>query len=113
MEFNFYQQKTSEYWRYPDAGNNFLFPTLGLAGEVGEVVSKIKKLMRDKGVFTPTALSAEDTEELVKELGDVLFYLSAMAKELHVNLSDVAQVNLDKIEDRRRRGTLLGSGDNR
>lgn len=113
MEFDHYQKEALRYAKYPDIGNTFVFPVLALTEEAGEIAGKVKKLMRDKAVFTPAQLSQEDTEALVKEMGDVLWYLAALAKELGVGLDTVAQKNLEKIEGRHERGTLQGSGDNR
>jgi NTP pyrophosphatase (non-canonical NTP hydrolase) len=47
------------------------------------------------------------------ELGDVLWYLSALATELDTNLSSVADKNIQKLFSRKERGVLKGSGDNR
>jgi NTP pyrophosphatase (non-canonical NTP hydrolase) len=96
---------------YPDrfSGNNraLAYCALGL-GEAGEVQGKIKKLMRgDK------KLDAITTAEILDELGDVLWYINAMALELGENLEVVAQRNLDKLASRRQRGTLQGDGDSR
>jgi NTP pyrophosphatase (non-canonical NTP hydrolase) len=52
-------------------------------------------------------------EKIKAELGDVLWYLAAVAKEYNLKLSDVAQYNMDKLKDRAERGVLRGSGDNR
>lgn len=49
MDMNEYQKKARETATYPDAGNNFVYPTLGLAGESGEVAEKIKKVIRNDG----------------------------------------------------------------
>lgn len=82
---------------------------LGMAGESGEVADKLKKIIRDKGgTITPA-----DEAELVKEIGDVLWYVAVMADQLGVSLNDVAQANVDKLASRKSRGTLAGSGDNR
>ena len=94
---------------YPNKGDNLYYPALGLAGEAGEVCEKIKKIMRDKG----GVISEEDSLELSKELGDVLWYVSALACEINVALSSVAEENLDKLSSRQDRGKLQGSGDNR
>ena len=73
LTFDEYQQAARTTAQYPDMGKNFYYPTLGLAGEAGEVAEKIKKLMRDdKGALTP-----ERREALKKELGDVLWYVAA------------------------------------
>ena len=81
---------------------------LGL-GEAGEVQGKIKKIIRDNGgIITPEA-----TEEIKSELGDTLWYITSMCENLGITLEDVAQANIDKLHDRRERGVLGGSGDNR
>jgi len=78
--------------------------TLGLVGEAGEFAEKIKKYVRD-GTF--------NKDDLVKELGDVLFYTAALSTYLGVDLSLVAETNLAKLQDREIRGVLRGSGDSR
>ncbi|HPW39210.1 MAG TPA: nucleoside triphosphate pyrophosphohydrolase family protein, partial [bacterium] len=70
MNFNSYQQAAAQTAVYPNLGNNFVYPTLGLVGEAGEVAEKIKKVLRDDN----GQLSAEKKQELMKELGDVLWY---------------------------------------
>ncbi len=109
MEFNEYQKKTDVTAKYPDKGNNFIYPTLGLVGEAGEVAEKIKKILRDNdGV-----VSDERREELKKEIGDVLWYVSQLSSELGLSLDDVAQLNIEKLMSRLERGKINGSGDNR
>lgn len=78
---------------------------LGLVGEAGEVAEKIKKLIRDKSKVT--------NEDILKELGDVLFYTTALANIYGRGLQDVMKLNINKLNDRQRRGKLKGSGDNR
>ncbi|PJE73656.1 MAG: hypothetical protein COV02_01440 [Candidatus Terrybacteria bacterium CG10_big_fil_rev_8_21_14_0_10_41_10] len=109
MDFKEYQEKSRKTALYPDNGNNFTYPTLGLAGEAGEVADKIKKVLRDKG----GVVSEETKQELEKELGDVLWYLSQIASELGLSLENVAMKNIEKIYSRLERGKLGGSGDNR
>ena len=82
---------------------------LGLTGEAGEVSDKIKKIIRDKD----GKMSEEDKEAVVKELGDVLWYIAGISRYLDVSLSEVAEKNIEKLEGRIKRGTLSGSGDNR
>ncbi len=107
--FDEYQDKALNTSVYPSMGNNLSYPALGITGEAGEVADKVKKLIRDKeGV-----LSEYDRLEIAKELGDVLWYIAAMASELKIKLSEVAQKNIDKLEDRKKRGVLSGDGDNR
>ena len=80
---------------------------LGLTGEAGEVANKVKKLIRDGGD------SPDKRKEIAKELGDVCWYLAVLAQELGSNLGKIMEDNLNKLEDRRVRGVLGGSGDNR
>lgn len=109
MDINEYQHAARRTAIYPDAGCNMIYPTLGLAGEAGEVAEKVKKVIRDKdGVFDNDARAA-----IAKELGDVLWYVAQIASELSLDLSNVAQGNLDKLADRAQRGQLQGNGDNR
>jgi len=79
--------------------------TLGLVGEAGEVSEKIKKLFRDKNKFSD--------DEVLKELGDVLFYTVALSNIFNGNLRKVMEMNMAKLNDREQRGVLKGSGDNR
>lgn len=107
--FDLYQQRSRTTAIYPNVGNNFIYPTLGLTGEAGEVAEKIKKILRDKnGVIDKTA-----KREISKELGDVLWYLAQLASELDLALSQVALQNLRKLSSRKLRNKLSGSGDKR
>lgn len=86
-----------------------VYPFLKLAGEAGEVADKIGKSIRDyDGVISESARTA-----LLYELGDVLWYVAACAKELGYELSHVAASNLSKLQRRAEQGTLGGSGDDR
>ena len=107
MNLNHYQHKSRSTALYPNVGNNPIYPTLGLAGEAGEVADKVKKILRDKdGVFD------QASKEAIKlELGDVLWYVAQLTTELGFDLDDVAQLNLDKLSSRSRRGSISGSGD--
>ena len=109
MNFEEYQKKSRVTAKYPNAGSNFIYPTLGLAGESGEVAEKIKKVIRDKG-----GIVDEETKEMLKkELGDVLWYVSQIASELGLSLDDIAEHNIEKLYSRMERGKLGGSGDRR
>lgn len=81
----------------------------GLVGESGEVAEKFKKIIRDKH----GALSDDDKQEIIKELGDILWYINSISHILGFSLEDIAQKNLDKVTDRKVRGAQRGSGDNR
>jgi len=79
--------------------------TLGLVGEAGEVAEKVKKLIRDKSRFSK--------DEIIKELGDVVFYVTALANYYGSDLQAVIDMNIEKLDGRESRGTLHGSRDNR
>ncbi len=86
---------------------DFVYPLLGLSGEVGELVNKIKKIFRDDaGKITP-----ERKQDVLLELGDVLWYLTQIATEFDLTLEEVAQTNIDKLASRQARGKIVGSGD--
>lgn len=86
---------------------------LGLTGEAGEVADKIKKLYRDKNLLKSKAVSLEDRISIIKELGDVLWYITATADLLDTDLEEIMDINYKKLMQRRATNTLSGSGDNR
>lgn len=92
---------------YP-ASSAVVYPVLGLASEAGELAGKLKKVLRDSGGDLTSHRDA-----MVDELGDVLWYVSAVARDLGVRLSLVAARNLQKLSDRAARGVIGGSGDRR
>lgn len=107
-DIDLYQQKCLKYAKYPESAR-IIYPTLGLTGEAGEVSDKVKKVIRDSGgEFTD-----EIKKEIMKELGDVLWYCATLAHDLGFSLSDVAFGNIKKLESRFQRNKIGGSGDNR
>ena len=102
MTFDEYQEFARLTAIYPE-DVKVVYPTLGLCGEAGEVAEKIKKHMRDGRSLVGVGL----------ELGDVLWYISALADDLGITLEEVAQANIDKLASRMERGKLGGSGDDR
>jgi NTP pyrophosphatase (non-canonical NTP hydrolase) len=104
-----YQSRSRVTAVYPAAGDNLLYPTLGLCGEAGEVAEKIKKMVRDDDGI----LSDARRDALSKELGDVLWYLAQLATEARLDLDAIAEENLAKLLSRRDRNVLSGSGDDR
>lgn len=104
MNFKDYQELAASTAIYPD-DKKLIYPLLGLAGECGEVFEKVKKHFRDGRVL--------DKDDLGKELGDILWYLSAVARDLDISLQDVAEKNINKLKSRQERNVLHGSGDNR
>lgn len=117
MDFNEYQKLAIQFDTAKEAEDfqerydGYIEKVFGLAGGTREVLEKIKKMIRDKDNFF--ALSSEGIAELKKELGDVLWYLSALAFYNDINLEDIAKTNLDKLASRQRRDKIHGSGDNR
>lgn len=92
-----------------DLDARLMSQVLGLIGESGEVAEKFKKLIRDNH----GKLTDEDKREIVKELGDILWYVNSVSHLLGYSLEDVATKNLDKVLSRKARGVTSGSGDNR
>lgn len=94
---------------YGQVDARLMAQVLGLGGEAGEVQEKFKKIIRDKR----GQLSEADRAEIIKELGDVLWYVNAVAHLLGSSLEEVARRNNDKLASRLQRQQLSGSGDNR
>ena len=109
MELNEYQKFAMKTAVFPE-NEKYYYTVLGLVGEAGEIANKVKKFIRD----------GHDEEELVEkinevndELGDVLWYVAAVAQAFGTNLESVAKNNLWKLAERQRNNTLHGSGDKR
>lgn len=108
MTFDEYQKIARSTAVY-DNDLGIIYTALGLAGEAGEVVEHIKKMVRDSNrIPTP-----ERRDAIRKELGDVLWYVANMASDLEISLDDVVQTNIAKITDRKTRGVVHGAGDDR
>ena len=86
-----------------------IYPTLGLTGEAGEVANKVKKIIRDGSDKNDDSL----VSEIKSEIGDCLWYIAVLANDFNIKLSDIASANLEKLEKRKQKGTIHGSGDNR
>jgi NTP pyrophosphatase (non-canonical NTP hydrolase) len=109
MEFNEYQRLSRRTAIYPVIGQSFIYPALGLVGESGEVVEKIKKLFRDNN----GQIDDEQRQGICHELGDVLWYVAQLATEFDLSLDQVVQDNLEKLSSRQQRDQLHGNGDER
>ncbi|MBQ6321098.1 nucleoside triphosphate pyrophosphohydrolase family protein [Candidatus Saccharibacteria bacterium] len=112
MRFDEYQEKIVKYDTFSRCGLSevgFVEKVLGLTGEAGETADKIKKILRDKN----GVVSDEDRGAICKELGDTLWYLASIARYLDLPLSEVAEKNVAKLEDRYQRNKIHGSGDER
>ena len=103
MTLSSYQKVAASTAIYPTQ-HAITYPALGLAGEAGEVANKVKKIIRD-GKLDKSALGAE--------IGDCLWYIAALCRDLNLDLGEIAKANLEKLQDRKARGTLKGSGDKR
>lgn len=108
MDMDKYQAEASTTAKYPE-DSGLVYCVLGLASEAGEVAGKLKKAIRDEN----GVLSESRKEDLLSELGDVLWYCAMVALELDATLSSVAQANLSKLFDRKDRGVIGGDGDKR
>lgn len=102
--FDFYQKEAEQFALY---GNDakILYAALGLCSEAGEVAGKIKKWIRGDSHLV--------VEDISKELGDVLWYVSALSSDLGLNLSEIAEDNIAKLNSRKVRNVIRGDGDNR
>jgi|TARA_R110002074_G_scaffold383851_1_gene564233 NTP pyrophosphatase (non-canonical NTP hydrolase) len=103
--FDEYQQETMKTAVY-DKDVAVTYLALGLASEAGEVAGKVKKWVRGDTSYV-------DTDDIAKELGDVLWYVSQMAETFNLSLGDIAQANVDKLRSRMERDKIKGDGDNR
>lgn len=112
-----YEREALPFASYPGRHENhplnLIYPALGLAGEAGEVVEKVKKAWR-ADYRTGSVPGPVDRLSLAAEMGDVLWYLAALADALGLSLADIAAMNIQKLQDRDARGVLLtGEGDKR
>jgi NTP pyrophosphatase (non-canonical NTP hydrolase) len=119
-----YQKMATRSAIYPGQGTplGLAYVALKMNGEAGEFAEHVGKAMRDDGLICDgseendhygSPLTPERRTLLVKEVGDVLWYLSAACNELGITLSQAALINLEKLADRSERNALRGSGDNR
>ncbi len=112
MDFNEYEKlatRTSTISKEKGHEYALMYFCLGLAGESGEIIEKIKKVIRnDGGIISP-----EKREGIKKEIGDVLWYLSQIARVTGIKLDDVATENIKKLADRAARGVIKSEGDTR
>ena len=106
MDLKTYQAEALKTAIYPKE-NAVAYAVLGIVGEAGEIANKVKKILRgDKNV-------AELKEQTIAEIGDVMWYLAALAHELDTDLSTIASDNIKKLHSRYERGLIKGAGDQR
>jgi NTP pyrophosphatase (non-canonical NTP hydrolase) len=107
--FDSYQSDTASTAKYPKE-KALEYLSLGIASEAGEVAGKMKKWIRDGDSKTT---EPEWKQSMASEIGDVLWYCARLADELGLSLSQIADDNMTKLLDRKARGVIGGSGDNR
>lgn len=88
---------------------NYIYPAMGLAEESGEVLGKFAKAVRDENGY----ISPKRREEIVKELGDVTWFVSELCTLMNVSFEEVCKKNIEKLKSRKERGVIHGDGDNR
>jgi NTP pyrophosphatase (non-canonical NTP hydrolase) len=113
VNFNEYQEKSRVTAGYPNLGDNVPYLALGTTGEAGEIAEKVKKLIRDHGSAAVASITEEQRDDLVKEMGDVLWYLAQLCTELSVDMNTMAERNIEKLYSRMERNVIKGNGDNR
>lgn len=105
MTFAQYKKFVESTIKYP---KGWIYPALALAEEAGEVAGKFAKLLRHGGADDYVFRS-----KVAKELGDVLWNLTALAHEISFDLETIAIRNVEKLKERQAKGTIHGSGDDR
>lgn len=108
MELKKYMEWTQTTAIYPPA-HAVPYLALGLVGEAGEVANVIKKALRDDA----GTISLDRRRALICELGDVLWYWARLCDELDLDPQNVLEANIDKLNDRKIREVIGGSGDDR
>ena len=109
QEFQEFVNEVAMYKKTMPKEQWLTYGALGCAGEGGEVAEKVKKLLRDNGgVMTETI-----RQSIIKELGDMQFYIAVVAEEINTTLEEVATKCRTKLLARKAAGTLQGSGDDR
>ncbi len=98
MKFEEYQKVMETFAVYPreDKLAALSYLALGLNGEAGEVADQVKKAVRNDG-----HISDERRKKILEEIDDVLWCITRIAIEFEISLADVAQANIDKLEQRR------------
>lgn len=120
LTLNEYQDKAMS--TCTESSDNFCYMSYGLMGEVGELMGKVAKFIRkEKAMITgnyigddgDVGLTSEDYAALKAELGDCLWFVAGLANTMGWSLNDVARENIEKLADRKKRGVIIGNGDNR
>jgi len=113
MKMDDYQEQSGQTAMYPEMGTNIHYPTMKLCGEAGEFAEKVGKLWRNQNKKDIKQYTEEETYQLALELGDGVWYIQELATALGYKLSEIAQINLDKLRSRANREVIKSEGDNR
>lgn len=123
MDARVYQRtahQTGETYLHSNSMMHVIYPLLGIAGETGELIEKIKKVCRNSAEpeslddFLVTLQWQPDlADSIQKEVGDILWYIAEFCTRMNMSLSVVMEMNLKKILDRKNRGVIRGEGDSR
>lgn len=125
-----YQKEAHKFATY---GDNIMYPALGLSEEAGEVAGKIAKFIRKHDGQSPipdvdavnrmidggdlNAGFMDDMNmfksDIEKELGDVMWMVAELCTVYGLDLEEVMENNIAKLDDRKSRGVIVGEGDNR
>lgn len=105
MNISDYQRRAMKFSVLESKEDEVNYGAFNLASEAGEVTGKFAKSIRDKQYL--------DINEVSKEMGDVLWCLACLADGLGLDLTEIAEQNLQKVQDRTERDVIAGSGDNR
>lgn len=112
--FDEYQEVSAE----TDLGNiggrknlnpEWMYYVLGIGGETGELLEKIKKLFRDSDGYP----RMDQKKDILKEMGDIMWYMARLCDQLGMPFSHVPKMNIKKLFSRMDRNKLQGDGDNR
>lgn len=112
MNFNEYQKKSQETWIF-DYKNDEMRSILGLVGESGEIAEKYKKMLRGDKKYQGSDGRYCFVHELFSECGGVLYYLARICDYGGFSLEEVTNHNIEKLQVRKKKGTIKGSGDER
>ena len=107
--FQEFETHVNNHWRGSPVVDEGLYLACAVNGEAGELAEHVKKMYRDDDCF----LSEDRKVAILKEIGDILFYLSRTATWVGSTLTFAAEMNQNKLNSRRARGVVGGSGDNR
>ncbi len=113
MTFDEYQKQalTTAYTnpKYEDTLMDKTIWAMGIVGESGEVIEKWKKMV----AYNEGKITDEFLADMKKELGDIVWYIAVLAHSLGLSFDEIMELNVKKLQDRKKRDVIKGKGDNR